>query len=135
MGLIARETEERGIPTISLTSALSITRSVNPPRAVFTDYPLGHTSGKPGDAYSQRHILNVALNTLAYATEPTTIDTKLFWAENDDWKNRVMLPAESGPNAGDYDDDRTERLDTPQYQLSTDEAKADPECETCVWLA
>ena len=81
MGLIARETEKRGIPTISLTSALSITRSVNPPRAVFTDYPLGHTSGKPGDAYSQRHILNVALNTLAYATEPTTIDTKLFWAE------------------------------------------------------
>ncbi|GIS97020.1 MAG: hypothetical protein CM1200mP24_03040 [Gammaproteobacteria bacterium] len=77
----------------------------------------------------------MALNTLAYATEPTTIDTKLFWAENDDWKNRVMLPSESGPNAGDYDDDRTERLDTPQYQLSIDEAKADPECETCVWLA
>ena len=45
-----------------------------------------------------------------------------------------MLPAESGPNAGNYDDDRTERRDTPQYQSLVDEAKADPECRTCVWL-
>ena len=62
------------------------------------------------------------------------VNTQLRWAEDDVWKNGVMLPAESGPNAGNYDDDRTERRDTPQYQSLVDEAKADPECRTCVWL-
>ena len=132
--MIARETEKRGIPTVSLTSALSITRSVNPPRAVFTDYPLGHTSGKPGDVGSQRHILDVALSALANAKSATTVDTELRWEDDDNWKNSVMLPAVTGPAVGKYDDDRTERRDTPQYQSSEDEAKADPACRTCVWL-
>ena len=62
MGLIAREIESRGIPTLSLSSALSITRSANPPRAAYVDYPLGRTAGKPDQPEQQRNLLRSALS-------------------------------------------------------------------------
>jgi hypothetical protein len=70
VGLIAREIEARGIPTLSMTSALSITRSVNPPRAAFVDYPLGHTSGKPHAPELQRNLLLDSLRAFETLEEP-----------------------------------------------------------------
>ena len=57
VGLIARAVEAAGIPTLSMTSAWSITASVNPPRAAFVDYPLGHTTGQPHDRADQLRIV------------------------------------------------------------------------------
>ncbi len=72
-GLIARELEAAGIPTLCMTSALDNTRSVNPPRAAFLDYPLGHTTGKPNDADLQRRIMREALAGFESMTMPGSV--------------------------------------------------------------
>ena len=132
MGLIAREIESRGIPTLSLTSALSITASANPPRGVYVDYPLGHTAGKPEDPADQRAILGAALEAFETITDPGTIvDLGRTWSEDDSWKDRVMRPSSRDDGNGRASDDRVARRDTPQYQSQDDAAAAVAPCETC----
>ena len=122
MGLIAREIEERGIPTICLSSAYSITRAVNPPRAVFVDFPLGHTAGKAGDKAGQRRIMIDTLSALDSIQVPGTIRTLPYrWADTDDWKDSVMRPGAGGHHT----DDRTGRDDTPQYERDADRLAAE----------
>jgi hypothetical protein len=116
VGLIARQLEASGIATLCMTSALDITRSVNPPRAAFLDYPLGHTAGKPHDPGLQRRILREALEGFESLTVPGSIKMLPFeWSEDEGWK----LLAFAG------DDTRTERLDTPQYQSEEDRIRAE----------
>lgn len=118
VGLIARELEAAGIPTLCMTSALDITRSVNPPRAAFLDYPLGHTTGKPHDPELQRRIMREALAAFESMTIPGSVKMLPFvWSEDETWK----LEAFAG------DDTRTERLDTPQYQSDEDRLRAESE--------
>ncbi len=67
-----------------MTSALDITQAVNPPRAVFLNFPLGHQTGKPNQPDSQRRILLDALRAFETIEKPGTI-VKLpyVWDEND----------------------------------------------------
>lgn len=114
-----------------MTSAWSITESVNPPRAAFLDFPLGHTAGRPDNVPEQLAIMRATLDVFASA-EPGTIRRLPFrWAETDDWKAAVMTGHENGAEA---DDDRVARFDTPQYQTPEDATKADPGCPSCIWL-
>lgn len=84
MGLIARVVEAAGIPTLCMTSALDITRAVNPPRAVFVNFPLGHQTGKPHDADSQRRIVRDAMRAFATITRPGTIvELPYVWDPDD----------------------------------------------------
>jgi D-proline reductase (dithiol) PrdB len=128
--LIARELEARGISTICMSSAYSITAAVNPPRAVFLDYPLGHTAGRAGDAAGQRRILADTLDALETIDVPGTIRTLDYgWDADDAWK--------AAERAG-RDDFRLERFDTPQYQLDADRRAAEAEiardgCPSCVF--
>jgi len=134
VGLICREVESRGIPTVSLSSALSITASVDPPRAVHIDYPLGHTAGKPNDPVSQDAIVRAALEVLAQAERPGELRRlDLRWAENDDWKDGVMRPAADAGDDGKprAADDRAARTDLPQYQFEADRAAVESDCPTC----
>lgn len=57
VGLVAREIERAGIPTLCMSSAWDITVAVRPPRAVFLNFPLNHQTGKAGDPALQRRIL------------------------------------------------------------------------------
>jgi hypothetical protein len=124
------------VPTLSMTSAYSITRSVNPPRAVFVDFPLGHTTGKADEPELQRDILRQALAFFETLTTPGQIVELPFrWAETDAWK------APQGTAGGEMsdDDDRTARRPEPQYQLEEDQRLAEVAlaaggCEGCVWL-
>ena len=126
MGLIAREIESRGIPTVSLTSALSITSSVNPPRAVFLDFPLGHTAGRPHDEELQDAIVEAALVAFETMEKPGSIDRLPFhWADDDVWKDSVMRPRSDGAEGGEHRDDRSERSGEPQYQFETDRLAAE----------
>lgn len=142
MGLIAREIEAAGIPTLSMSSAYSITRSTNPPRAVYLDYPLGHTTGKPNDPAGQRQILVEALHYFETIREPGTIERLPYeWSDDDAWKDRVMRPEPGSDRAKpeSWGDDRVERHDAPQYQCTLDRdlaeaALADEGCPTCVFL-
>ena len=144
MGLVAREIETRGIPTLSLTSAWSITRSAGAPRAAFLDFPLGHTAGRPDDPVEQAAILRAALRLFDSLEEPGEIVPLPFaWSEDDSWKDRVMRPGEGDAGSGSSEDqghadDRVARHETPQYQDERDrrlaaETLAAGGCASCVF--
>ena len=61
VGLIARQAEAAGIPTLSLSCARDITAAVNPPRATYLDWPLGHTSGRPHDGTGNTAVMRATL--------------------------------------------------------------------------
>ena len=115
--------EQRGIPTVSLTSALSITQSAGAPRALFLDFPLGRTAGRAFDTAMQRDVACRALDLVRDATAPgTVVELDYRWEADDAWKDDVMRG-----------DKRIARHDTPQYQCAADAEAADPDCPTCVW--
>jgi len=111
VGLLARHAEAAGISTLSMTSALDITKAVNPPRAAFLDYPLGHTTGKPHQPALQREILLEALAGFSDLPAPGSVKLLPFqWSADLSWQDT----AQRGP------DDRRPRYDTPQYQYEED---------------
>ena len=120
-----------------MTSALSITRSVNPPRAAYLDFPLGHTSGKPHDPVLNRAILRDALRGFETLRTPGEITTLPYeWTADDSWKDSVMRPRGASDSQRD---DRVARSAEPQYQSDDDRAAADAAlaqggCATCVWV-
>jgi hypothetical protein len=126
-----------------MTSALSITRSVNPPRAAFVDFPLGHTAGKAGDKPLQRKIMIDTLSALDSIQVPGDIRHLSYqWSDDDSWKDRVMRPAkttatttESTAASKQNPDDRLERTTEPQYQSPADQRAAmSAGCPGCVFL-
>jgi len=120
-----------------MTSALSITRSANPPRAAYLDFPLGHTAGKPNQPRLNRDIVRDALNAFETLKQPGQVSMLPYqWADDDAWKDGVMRPRSP---VAKHDDSRVERDATPQYQTEQDRALAEAElarggCATCVWL-
>ena len=67
-----------------MTSALDITQAVNPPRAVFLNFPLGHQTGKPHQPDLQRQIVRDAFQAFETITEPGTIvELPYVWDVND----------------------------------------------------
>jgi hypothetical protein len=121
VGLIARHAEAAGIPTLSMSSARDITAAVNPPRAVFLDWPLGHTSGRPQRPELNAAIMRATLTAFETAATPGTIvDLDVPWADDDDWKDRVMRPRPTNDSNGQAVDERVARSSTPQYQTAAD---------------
>ncbi len=144
--------EASGLPTLSLTSAWSITAAAGAPRGAFVNYPLGHTAGMPDDQPGQDQLLRDALACFTTITTPGAIvDLGLDWGEQS-WRANPLAGAArtatasgissaaswvSGRASGGADS-RTERFDTPQYQNDTDrqlaEARLGPDvaCRACV---
>ncbi len=117
-----------------MSSARSITASVNPPRAVYLDYPLGHTAGRPDDLAEQRHIMIDTLRALETIQVPGTIvPLRYRWSEDDSWKETAMRPRKSKAGDSEARDDRIARHAEPQYQLDGDRLDADPGCPTCIF--
>jgi len=116
VGLIARALEAAGIVTTSLTSAWTITASANPPRAAFTDFPLGNTAGPPNRPDVQLDIVRSALALAHDATSPGEIVPLGVGLDvfPDGWKDE----------ARELVDHRTPRESTPQYQSSADREAA-----------
>ena len=120
-----------------MSSAHSITAAVNPPRAVYLDYPLGHTAGKAGDRADQMNIMRDTLAAFERIEQAGTIvDLPYKWRDSDAWKDGVMRPGtDTGGDTGDgHNDDQVARVATPQYQTIEDEHAADSACPTCVFL-
>ena len=112
----------------------SITESVFPPRAVFTDYPLGRTAGKPNDPDSQDAIVGAAIDHLWSAESAGEVRwVDLHWAGDDDWKDGVMRPKSAvvACGAAEVEDDRAERTEVPQYQFEGDRVAVEADCPTC----
>ena len=73
-----------------MTSALDITRAVNPPRSVFLNFPLGHQTGKPDEPELQRQIVRDAMRAFGTIDRPGTIvELPYVWDPNDrTWETR-----------------------------------------------
>jgi hypothetical protein len=123
-----------------MSSARSITAAVNPPRAVYLDYPLGHTSGKVNDADNQMSVMTDTLSAFETINAPgTIIDLPYQWRDDDVWKHSVMRPkprqdSEDAPDKDAHNDDRVGRHSRPQYQNEDDAQAADANCPGCVFL-
>ena len=117
MGLIARALEAAGVATVSLTSAWTITASAYPPRALFTDFPLGNTAGPPHRSDVQLDIARDALGLVHGASTPGSIVPFVL-------PEQGLFPADWKDEARALIDHRTPRVDTPQYQSDADRAAA-----------
>ncbi len=120
-----------------MTSALSITRSANVPRAAFLDYPLGRTAGPPNQTEVQLDIMRRSLALFNTFQTPGLVETlPHVWSatEGDAWKEKLSLPKKDSGEAP-ADDERTEREDQPQYQNPEDKILAEQgRCGNCIWL-
>jgi len=137
VGLVARAFESAGVPTVSLTSAWSITAAARPPRAAYVDYPLGHTAGKPFDRDDQRAIVLGALRTLAAPHSGEIVDLGRTWSDDDAWKDRVLRPGGASGGGDATGDERSERRREPMWQNDDDRVAAEARheagpCGECV---
>lgn len=73
MGLIQREIEKAGIPTIGVSIVRGYSEQVKPPRTIFLRWPFGHPFGEPFNTAQQRVVLAEALRALHSIQEPGTI--------------------------------------------------------------
>jgi hypothetical protein len=94
VGLVAREIEKAGIPTMCISSAWDVTFSVRPPRSVFVNFPLNHETGKANDAPLQRSILLDALRAFETLWSPGQILTLPYVWDPDDhtWEAKDFGP-------------------------------------------
>ena len=70
MGLVAREVEAAGIPTVAVSLVRDVTESVGVPRTLFLKWPLGHPLGEADALLQQRTIIYDCLGLLLTATAP-----------------------------------------------------------------
>ncbi|MBT6275052.1 MAG: hypothetical protein HOI95_13050 [Chromatiales bacterium] len=118
MSLIARHLESLGIPTLCLASALDIIEAGQPPRAVFVDYPLGHTAGKPFDSSDQLNVIRQALSAFETIDSPGALVTlSNQWSDDEKWREQA--------NTADGGDSRQPRDTRPVYQHEADRVLAE----------
>jgi len=85
VGLIQREIEKQGTPTIAISIVRRFTEETKSPRAVFLKWPLGHPLGEPGRTGQQMTVLKSALRALETITVPgTIIDLPYRWKRYED---------------------------------------------------
>jgi D-proline reductase (dithiol) PrdB len=73
VGLIQREIERAGIPTIGISIVRDYSVKVKPPRTVFLRWPFGHPLGEPFNAAQQRVVLAEAFAALCGIQRPGEI--------------------------------------------------------------
>jgi D-proline reductase (dithiol) PrdB len=93
VGLIAREIEAAGVPTVTMTSAWDITAAIAPPRSVYVHAPLGHQTGVAGDDDGNRALVRNALAAGLGIEQPGQIARLPWrWPFADDWEARTYTP-------------------------------------------
>ncbi len=73
MGLIAREIERAGIPTVTLSVVRAASLRSPAPRNVFVPFRLGQVFGEPGADVQQRAVLADLLAALLHIRAPGAI--------------------------------------------------------------
>jgi D-proline reductase (dithiol) PrdB len=80
VGLIQREIESKGIPTIGISIVRAYTEKVKPPRTIFLKWPFGHPLGEPFHVAQQRAVLREAIRALYQINVPGDIvDIPFKW--------------------------------------------------------
>jgi hypothetical protein len=99
-------------------TAYDILETCKPPRAVFLDYPLGNTSGRPFAPDEQFAITRTAVEALAGINKPGTIlPLNYVWSDDETWKAEAAV--------ADTGDKRQPRDLTPRYQFEEDRIAAE----------
>jgi D-proline reductase (dithiol) PrdB len=70
VGLVARQIETLGIPTVTLSVVQSMTEATPAPRNVLLRFRLGQVFGEPEAVGQQQAVLREMLRALDAATEP-----------------------------------------------------------------
>ena len=118
MSLIARQLETDGLPTLCIVSALDIIESARPPRAMFVDYPLGHTTGRAFDAANQTSIVAAALRAFESIDAPGQIVAfPDQWSADQSWRTAAVDVSRG--------DTRQTRDTRPRYQIDADRILAE----------
>ena len=95
-GLVAREIEKRGIPTVVLNSIWSFQRVVGMPRVAAIEFPMGRALGEVGESELHRQILMDTLELFATAREPGWVEHLPYkWPHPPD--ETVWLPGPPPP--------------------------------------
>ena len=82
MGLVQRVIEASGISTVSLSMIPEFTAATGVPRLAAIAYPMSRPMGRPHDAGGQLAVLRAALEVLASASAPGTVEELPFvWPE------------------------------------------------------
>lgn len=72
-------------------AARDIVENVGVPRFYFSNFPLGHSAGKPDDEGSQLATLMGALSLFETAVGPnTTVQSPQVWDTDESWKQDFM---------------------------------------------
>jgi len=80
VGLVQREIEKAGIPTIGISIVRKYSEKVKPPRTVFLRWPFGHPLGEPFRPAQHRAVLEKAFDALYTVDVPGTIvDLPFRW--------------------------------------------------------
>ncbi|HEY5673115.1 MAG TPA: hypothetical protein VIR78_05380 [Malonomonas sp.] len=80
MGLIQREIERAGIPTIGISIVREYSEKVRPPRTLFLRWPFGHPLGEPHNRPQQRAVLLEAFRALYQIEQAGSIvDSPFRW--------------------------------------------------------
>lgn len=116
MSLIARYLESHGISTLCIASARDIIEAGRPPRAVFVDYPLGHTTGRPHDSQNQLDIVSDALRCFETIQSPGEIIDLGYQWPHAGWQSTAMQASDG--------DTRSSRDESPQWQHDADRLQA-----------
>lgn len=109
VSLAARMLEQNGISTVIMGCAKDIVEHVGVPRFLFSDFPLGNGTGKPGDRASQAFTLDLALRLLEGAPAArTTVQSPLTWSSSPAWKHDYsnvarLSPEEIARRRADFD--------------------------------
>ena len=73
MGLVARQIETLGIPTVTLSVVQSMTEATPAPRNVLVRFRLGQLFGEPGAVGQQQAVLRAMLKAVDGATHPGAV--------------------------------------------------------------
>ena len=93
MGLVANVVEAAGIATACLSMIPPLTRNTGAPRVVGVAHPMGMPMGRPGDAATQRAVLQAALEAAASMTRPGSYAELPFtWPERRSTAMREPAP-------------------------------------------
>jgi len=80
VGLIQREIEKEGVPTIGVSIVREYSEKVKPPRTIFLKWPFGHPFGEPFNVAQQRVVLAEAFRALYSIRDAgTIIDMPYRW--------------------------------------------------------
>ena len=98
-GLLQREIEKAGIPTVSISNIPETTERVSVPRTAFIQYPFGRQLGEVGDRAGQRRICDDMCDLLESAKEaPSYRHLPYEWPEPPDktkWQPDTPPPIHS----------------------------------------